>query len=135
MPSACILCVWRNSDVQVFSSANPWSEELFSHDKVTRLLGDATEVVPALPSGHFSFVVHDPPANALSGELYSLEFYQQLARVLKPGGTCFHYVGDPSSKASGRLFKGILERLREAGFADAKTVKQAYGVLARTAKG
>ena len=41
----------------------------------------------------------------------------------------YHYVGDPSSKASGKLFKGILERLREAGF-DAKTNKRAYGITA-----
>jgi len=114
--------------------ANPWSAELFTHDKVTRLLGDATEIVPALPSAHFASVVHDPPANAMSGELYSLEFYAQLRRVLKDGGTLFHYVGDPSSKASGRLFKGIMERLREAGFADARPVQEAYGILARCAR-
>lgn len=110
--------------------ANPWSADLFSHDKVTRLLGDATTVVPALPDAHFSFVVHDPPANAMSGELYSLGFYSELRRVLKEGGTLYHYVGDPSSKASGKLFKGILERLREAGFANARTVQQAYGIVA-----
>ena len=111
--------------------ANPWSSELFTNEKVTRLLGDATEILPALPDGYFGFVVHDPPANSMSGELYSLEFYSQLRRVLKDGGTLYHYVGDPSSKASGRLFKGIRERLREAGFADTKTVQQAYGIVAK----
>ena len=110
--------------------ANPWSAELFSHEKVTRLLGDATDILPELPDGEFAFIVHDPPANSLSGELYSLEFYSELRRVLKSGGTLYHYVGDPSSKASGRLFKGILERLREAGFADARKAKEAYGIVA-----
>ena len=111
--------------------ADRWSADLFSHEKVTRLLGDATELVPQLPERHFSFVVHDPPANAMSGELYSEEFYAALRRVLRDGGTLYHYVGDPSSKASGRLFKGIKERLHAAGFKEAKSVQDAYGIIAR----
>jgi len=31
--------------------ANPWSRQLFDDPKITRLLGDATEVLPALPEG------------------------------------------------------------------------------------
>jgi len=109
--------------------ANPWSRQLFDDPKITRLLGDAAEVLPALPEGYFDAAVHDPPANAMSGELYSLEMYRALRRLLRPGGVLFHYVGDPASKASGRLFKGVLQRLREAGF-DAKTTPAAYGITA-----
>ena len=101
--------------------ANPWSNDLFEDGKIRRLVGDATEVLPALPDGRFDAVIHDPPANALSGELYSLSFYSELRRVLRPGGLLYHYIGDPSSKASGKLFKGIHERLREAGFASTST--------------
>lgn len=54
----------------------------------------------------------------------------QLRRVLTPNGVLFHYIGDPSSKASGRLFKGVLERLREAGF-EPKTNAGAFGITAR----
>ena len=39
-------------------------------------------------------------------------------------------IGDPSSKASGRLFKGIAERLREAGFENVQTQAKAYGISA-----
>ena len=56
---------------------------------------------------------------------------RQLRRVLRPGGLLYHYIGDPSSKASGKLFKGIHERLREAGFESTSTDKQAYGIVAR----
>ena len=63
--------------------ANPWSADLFDNPKIQRLLGDATEVLPALPERYFDCIVHDPPANALSGELYSLEFYQQASRALQ----------------------------------------------------
>lgn len=65
----------------------------------------------------------------MSGELYSLEVYSQIRRCLKPGGTLYHYIGDPSSKASGRLFKGIHQRLQAAGF-ESKTVARAFGIVA-----
>ena len=114
--------------------ANPYSRALFEDAKIRRLLGDATEVLPALPESYFDYCIHDPPANAMSGELYSLEFYQQLRRVLRNGGVLFHYIGDPSSKASGKLFRGVLERLREAGF-EAKTAAEAYGITATARHG
>ena len=87
-------------------------------------------VLPSLEAGSFDCCVHDPPANALSGELYSLKMYTELRRVLRSGGVLFHYIGDPSSKASGKLFRGISERLQAAGF-ETKTVPQAFGILAK----
>lgn len=116
--------------------SNPWSAELFEDSpsadsaKITRLLGDATDILPDFSEGSFDCCIHDPPANAMSGELYSAEFYRSIHRCLRPNGALFHYIGDPSSKASGRLFKGIAERLREAGFEDVKTVAKAYGIAA-----
>ena len=115
----------------VLAGANPWSSELFDAAKIRRMLGDATDVLPALPAAYFDAAIHDPPANALAGELYSLAFYRELCRVIRPGGTLYHYIGDPASKASGRLFKGIHERLREAGFEATATSQQAYGIVAR----
>ena len=41
----------------------------------TRLLGDATELVPLLPAAAFDCAVHDPPAQAMAGELYSVPRY------------------------------------------------------------
>jgi predicted methyltransferase len=115
--------------------SNPWSAALFEdgvavEDKmIRRLLGDATQVLPTLPDGYFDAAIHDPPTNAMSGELYSLEVYRGLRRVLRRGGVLFHYIGDPSSRTSGKMFKGVIERLREAGF-DAKTTADAFGVTA-----
>jgi len=69
--------------------ANPWSAGLFedargtgTEGKIQRLLGDATEIVPALPEAYFEFCVHDPATNSMSGELYSLEFYTALRRLM-----------------------------------------------------
>lgn len=112
---------------------NPWSRELFTQQeagKITRLLGDATELVPLLPAAGFDCAVHDPPAQAMAGELYSVSLYTALRRALRPNGVLYHYIGDPSSKASGKLFKGVKQRLLEAGFREVRVDSAAYGVVA-----
>ena len=42
----------------------------------------------------------------------------------------FHYIGSPDSKESGRLYKGIMNRLQEAGFVNIKKASKAYGLVA-----
>ena len=115
---------------QSMARLNPWSQELFTNPKITRLLGDACEVVPEFASESFSRIVHDPPTFSLAGELYSGVFYRELYRVLKRGGRLFHYIGDPNSKASGGVTRGVLRRLQEAGFARVVRRPEAYGVVA-----
>ena len=117
---------------------NPWSAELFAPATPARapidvLRGDASDAVRALADGAFSCVIHDPPARALckEGDLYGARFYGELRRVLKPGGTLFHYVGNPESKEGGRLFGGVRERLAQAGFASIATAKDAFGITAK----
>jgi len=111
---------------------NPWSQDLFKSEKITSRVGNAAEVVKTLDSERFSLICHDPPARALNfaGELYSLEFYSELYRILKSGGTLFHYVGNPDSKESGVLFAGIMKRLQEAGFKNIKKAVKAFGITA-----
>lgn len=52
---------------------------------------------------------------------------------MKRGGGLFHYIGDPGSAESGRLFRGVKDRLVEAGFQDVKVAKEAFGVAATAA--
>lgn len=110
--------------------ANPWSAALFSSPKIRRVLGDATELLPAVAAASFDAVLHDPPTAAMSGELYSEAFYRELARILRPGGALFHYIGDPTSQASGKLFRGVAARLRDAGFDAVRTNRDAFGITA-----
>jgi len=110
---------------------NPWSRRLFQNPKIHREVGDAVKVLPTLPDRSFSTIVHDPPALALCNELYTLEFYQHLCRTLKPSGKLYHYVGDPASKESGRLYNGIMDRLQQAGFQQVKKADGAFGIIAR----
>ncbi|CAN0181761.1 unnamed protein product, partial [Ectocarpus sp. 4 AP-2014] len=79
---------------------NPWSQEMFRNEKITSLLGDCCELVKDFDDGEFAAIIHDPPARALckTTDMYGAAFYKDLARVLKPGGTLFHYIGNPESK-------------------------------------
>ena len=110
---------------------NPWSRELFDNPKVEISIGDIDEKVDEFPAGEFSAIVHDPPTFQFAGELYSLEFYKKLYRVLSRRGTLFHYIADPDSKLGERMTKGVMKRLHEAGFAKVERRPKAFGVAAR----
>src|SRR5579863_3095906 len=116
--------------VQTIARLNPWSRELFTSPNIMQVMGDACEVVPTFDDESFQRVVHDPPTFALAGELYSGAFYRELYRVLKRGGRLFHYAGDPESKASGGVTRGVIRRLQEAGFSRVVRHAEAYGVVA-----
>lgn len=109
---------------------NPWSQPLLGNPKITQLIGDSGELIESFESESFSRILHDPPTFALAGELYSLAFYQQAFRVLKPNGRMFHYIGDPDSKSGASVTKGVLRRLKEAGFTRVQPRPEAFGVVA-----
>ncbi len=106
---------------------NPHSALLEARE-VTIIHGDVTVGVERLPDESFTVVIHDPPRfTSATGDLYSLRFYQQLYRVLRPGGRLFHYTGRPRG---GTLLQGIARRLREAGFEAVRWVEEALGFTA-----
>jgi predicted methyltransferase len=110
---------------------NPWSRGLLDK-RIRKIRGDVSEVLGKLDDGFFDAVIHDPPRLALAGGLYSLEFYKQLYRVLKPGGKLFHYVGSPGGKYRGKdVVGGVAQRLAEAGFTDVAKKPEALGVSAK----
>ena len=96
--------------------------------------GDVCDLIKYFPSSSLDLVIHDPPARALcESDLYGLVFYQELFRALKkPNGCLFHYIGNPASKESGRLYKGIISRLKEAGFRSVDMASEAFGLIAYT---
>jgi len=125
---ASVLSIEVDPAATEIARANPWSRDLFDDARIERRIGDSFEVVAELPDASFEAVIHDPPQFSLAGELYSLEFYRQLHRVLVPGGKLFHYIGDPESKMSGNVTRGVLRRLEEAGFRGVKRRPEAFGV-------
>ena len=116
--------------VEAICRHNPWSQSLFDNPRITRLIGDTFDLISEFGDGVFTRIVHDPPMFNLAGELYSLEFYRQLTRVLRPSGRIFHYVGNPASKSGSGVTRGVMRRLYEAGFKRVKPYPSAFGVVA-----
>jgi uncharacterized protein len=125
-----VVTIELDPGAQEMARLNPWSRALFENPRIRQVMGDAVEVVQTFEDQSFTRIIHDPPTFSLAGELYSGEFYRQLFRVLKRGGRLFHYVGDPNSKASGGVTKGVLRRLQQAGFARVVRRPEAFGVVA-----
>jgi hypothetical protein len=111
------------------SAQNPWSRELFSNPRITRMIGSAVDVIEDFEDGAFVRIMHDPPTVQLAGELYSGAFYRQLYRVLGRSGHLFHYIGDPKSVHGARYTPGVIRRLEEAGFRGIRKHPEAFGVV------
>ncbi len=109
---------------------SPWSRALFDNPKITQRIGDSYDVIEEFDDQTFTRIIHDPPAFSLAGHLYSGEFYAELHRVLRRGGRLFHYVGNPESKSGGSITRGVIRRLREAGFSRVARRPRAFGVVA-----
>ncbi|HOM66738.1 MAG: Spermidine synthase [Chloroflexi bacterium ADurb.Bin120] len=108
---------------------NPWSAELFTLSNIQPLIGDSVDLVAAFPDATFNAIIHDPPTFSLAGEMYALETYQHLYRILKPGGRLFHYIGNPNSRYGANTGRGVIARLGQVGFR-VSAKPRAFGVLA-----
>jgi predicted methyltransferase len=121
----------KSPEVIWLRQLNPWSPDAEDPEYSSRfslLQDDISRRVTALPQAAYDAVLHDPPRFGIAGELYSQVFYDQLARVLRPGGRLFHYVGNPNARTSGRDVPGeVLRRLERSGF---KAERRLDGVLA-----
>jgi len=110
---------------------NPWSPDpdaATSGGRLSLTQGDVSEQIETLESRSVDAILHDPPRFGIAGELYSQVFYDQLARVIRPGGRMFHYTGAPNKLTSGRdVPREVARRLEKAGF---KTELALDGVLA-----
>jgi predicted methyltransferase len=117
----------RNAAVLWLRGVNPWSPAAAARLDLRH--GNVREGIETLAPQTFDAVLHDPPRFAHAGELYSLAFYQQLARVMKRRGALFHYTGAPNKISRGRDLPGeVIERLHSAGFS---AQRSGDGVLAR----
>ena len=77
----------------------------------------------------FDIIIHDPPRLSLATELYSLDFYKQIFRVLKNNGKLYHYTGNPGSRNRHANLPGnVVKRLKIAGFKNIEKIH--YGVRA-----
>jgi hypothetical protein len=125
-----IITIEKDVNVLFMASLNPWSRSL-ENEKIEIVVGDASQVIKELESESFDAVLHDPPRFSIAGELYSLEFYREIFRVLKKGGKLFHYTGEPGKHTNVDILKGIKRRLEEAGFEEIVWIDRAKGFRAR----
>jgi len=125
-----VLTVELDPAVLSLARENPWSAELFTSPAVHVVQADVTELIHVLPAATFDVVIHDPPMFSLAGELYSLAFYREVHRVLRPGGRLFHYIGSPEKKMARNVTRGVAQRLRAAGFR-VREAPKAFGVVGR----
>jgi hypothetical protein len=117
------------NDINVLEIAryNPYSRDLMN---IKILLGDAYDVIDDFSSSEFDAIIHDPPRFSRAGQLYSIDFYMKLYRVLKRGGRIFHYTGRVGYRSRGiDMARGVVERMRKAGFY-AKIMRDLVGVYA-----
>ena len=119
-----------DESAQQVARKNPWSHELFTHEKISRMTGSSFDEVDSFEDGAFAAVFHDPPTMKLAGELYSERFYQKVYRVLSSRGKMFHYIGDPQSTSGAKVTKGVIDRLKKAGFTKVIPKPIDFGVVA-----
>ncbi len=110
----------KNPDVLWLRTLNPWSPDPEAPDSGGRLElahADVAQAIAQVATASVDALLHDPPRFGIAGELYSLAFYRELARVLRRGGRLFHYTGSPNKLTSGRdVPREVAKRLEEAGF-------------------
>jgi predicted methyltransferase len=127
---ATVVTVEKDSDIVWIAEHNPYSLKLAS-ENVEIIQGDITEVIKNFPENSFDRIIHDPPRlTPATGDLYGLEFYKELYRVLKPGGIIFHYTGLPGRKKGLNLIGKTAARLEKAGFYPTWKNTRAQGVVA-----
>jgi predicted methyltransferase len=111
---------------------NPWSIPLFDDYRIHKIVSDSYTLADGLPPSFFDFVVHDPPRHRHAGHLYGIEFHRKIHRLLRPGGSLFHYTGEPRSRYRGvNLHGGVAERLAKAGFTDIQYHEDVMGLTCK----
>lgn len=130
-----VTTIEKDFEVLNMADMNHASEELFKNKKIKIVQGDATEIIKDFERENFDTIIHDPPTFVMAPELYHIDFYKELYRVLKKGKTIWHYAPEPGKAGSKgknvRFVEGIIKRLDEAGFRELKHDKKSCGIIGK----
>jgi predicted methyltransferase len=135
---ARVVSLEKDPSVIEIAGLNPCSSEFFRFLKkgdIALVICEAERFIRGIPDGTFHRVIHDPPTFSLAGQLYSLEFYREIHRIMKGNGVLLHYTGQPGSRYRRKdLRRGVSQRLRSAGFST-EWLEEARSVRARRIAG
>ena len=129
-----VITIEKDENVISIAKRNPYSRELFENEKIELIIGDVFYETQKFENEYFNFIIHDPPRISIAPEPYSLEFYKQLFRVLKRNGKILHYVGRPGIRQGKRYLKGIIKRIRLAGFSRIKKDEHSLSLIIEKVK-
>lgn len=121
----------KDPNVLEICKFNPFSEELFWNKKIKIFEDSILDKINSFENAQFDRIIHDPPSIKIADELYTISFYRELYRVLKPKGLIYHYTGLPESKSHNRnLIEEVAKKFKEVGFIKVKERERSLGVAA-----
>jgi len=120
-----------DENVHYLASINPLSNELFSLPNIEIKQENIVEAIKKFKGNFFDCIIHDPPTFKLAPDLYSSKFYQELKRVLKPGGKIFHYTPFWGVKRGIDFPAKIRIKMKQAGFRIEGFFNKEAGLLCR----
>jgi predicted methyltransferase len=95
---------------------NPYSQKLFTSEKITLIHADITETIKTMNQNSFNNIVLDGGTPAHSNDFFSNENYRNAYRILRPKGRLYHYLPQPQSSKGRDFISEILLRLKRIGF-------------------
>lgn len=121
----------RDENVIYLEAINPHSRKLFTDKKIKHNHANIYDEIWTIADNSFDIIIHDPPTPKYSSLLYSKNFYDELFRVLKGGGTLYHYAPWPH-KTRGENFPEIISKnLKKSGFVVIGYKESSSGIIAK----
>lgn len=113
--AARVVTIENDPHVLRVQELNPWSDGLHK-ENVEQVRDDVCEHIKTYDTGSFDTIILDGGTPRSSGNFFSQDNYNEMRRVLKKGGTLYHYLPD-HGVTRGRDFPAeVIARLRKAGF-------------------
>ncbi|HLP79031.1 MAG TPA: methyltransferase [Acidobacteriota bacterium] len=106
----------RDPNVLFLTRISPWSAALYEHSKIEIKESIVEEVIAGMDDESVDVILHDPPAVALSSNLFTSDFYDDMFRVLVAGGKLYHYCPRPQKTKGREFYKEVSTRLKKIGF-------------------
>lgn len=120
----------KDENVLTMAKYNPFSDELFENKKIELIHESVFDGIKKMKSNSVDRILHDPPTTSFGKELFSIEFYLELFRVLKPQGILYHYCPNPGKTKGTEYWPTIEKLLKKSGFTNTEYHKESSGIRA-----